>query len=542
MRRTLITAVALLVATIAGAEQADPVFRAEPSGVIRSAPVRMPNAQSLSAIELDAPTEPIRGGENVAGVVRTLPRSVRVASTAGTQLFRSQGAARVRIHLSGVSLKNNATLAVFGADDEAYAFGEELLGPDGDIWTPSVAGDTIVLQWPETAAFSANAIAHIAVAPNSTSCYRSASCESFPDKVALSSSIGQLTFVSGGSVYACTGGLITDGNPTATRTFVTANHCISSSSEAASVDVAWDGVSSSCGAGDSASRTKRTHGATILVTSAASDVTLLRLNATPSDRWYMGWSTQDLPSGTVLRRISHPAAEDGGVYTQLYSSTAISTGSTVCTGKPRPSYLYSLPLSGGISGGSSGAPAIIDGGYIVGQLFGACGPDPNDACASTTKAVDGSFAASYDVLKPYIDAVPATPACTACSANATTACLLGNRFKVTMTWRDTAANLSGNGNIIRYAENIADVNPQYGPMSENAFFSMYSFAPKSVETMVRMFRGVGINDKFWVFVTGFAGAEYSVVVTDTNTCRTWAKTIAAGATNVTKDFGAFSFP
>jgi hypothetical protein len=351
-----------------------------------------------------------------------------------------------------------------------------------------------------------------------------------------------MTYAKGSSLYICTGGLIADGSDTGTRTFLTANHCISTAAEAASVDIAWDGVASSCGAGDASTRTKRTHGAALLTTSATSDVTLLRLNAIPAGRWYMGWSTRSLAAGTTLRRISHPGTEDGGVYTQAYSSTIVDGGTSSCAALPRSSFVYSLPIAGGIAGGSSGAPTIVDGGYIVGQLFGTCGPDPSDGCASSTKAVDGSIAASYSLLQPFINALPATPTCSACAANATTACLLGNRFKVVMTWHDGGANLSGNGNIIRYAENTAEVNAQYGPMSENAFFSMYSFAPKSVEAMVRMFRGVTINDKFWVFVTGFTGADYSVTVTDTNTCRTWVKSIPAGSTTVTKDFAAFPFP
>ncbi|MCU1228020.1 MAG: serine protease [Acidobacteria bacterium] len=542
MRSIIIIATATLFFAAAGhGQQVEPVFHAEPSGVFHPVPARRVSAQALTTIELDAPAQRV-SGENVAGMVRALPRSVHVASSAGEQLFRSHGASRVRLHLQDVSLRDDAVLAVFGADGEAFAFGRELLGPDGDVWTPSVAGDTIVLQWPERVTFSADALGHIGIAPNAAACLRSAACESFADRATLSAATGQMTYVKGSSLYICTGGLINDGSDNPNRNFLTANHCISTAAEAASVDIAWDLVSSSCAAGDFQSRTKRTHGAALLVTSATSDVTLLRLNAIPADRWFMGWSTYPLLTGTVLRRISHPGTDDGGVYTQTYSSTTVDTTTSVCSGSPRPSFIYSQPLSGATAGGSSGAPVIIDGGYIVGQLLGACGPDPSDSCASTTKSVDGALASSFGLLSPYINLLPATPTCSACAPNSTTACLLGNRFKVVMTWHDGGANLSGNGNIIHYAENTAEVNAQYGPMSENAFFSMYSFAPKSVEAMVRMFRGVTINDKFWVFVTGFTGADYSVTVTDTNTCRTWVKSIPAGSTTVTKDFAAFAFP
>jgi hypothetical protein len=537
MRIVAIAVVALMPLSLF-AERVEPQRAEAPYGIFRPVPARV--YATSARTELPPMPSEARTADNVAGVIRHLT-TAQAVSAAHAQTFRSPGATRIRLHLTHVTLPGDSAFAVFGAGGDASAFGSELLDDRGELWSPSVAGDTVTIEAPNGAAFAVDAIGHLTIAPRSDLCLLNASCSSFTDRVNLSASVGQMIFASGSNFYICSGGLINDKASSRAGFFLTANHCISTASEAASLEVSWDYGDSSCGANDRQFREKVTHGATLLTTSATSDVTLLRINSVPADRAYMGWNTAPPPTGTILRRISHPGADSGGVYEQVYSSTIVNSSASGCSSRPRPLFLYSTPAAGGVQGGSSGSPVIIDGGYIVGQLYGQCGPTPSDGCAFGNLTVDGAFSASYPVLQPYLAPAPAAN-CTPCSPTATTACLLGNRFKVTMTWRDAGANLSGSGTLIKYAENVAEVNPQYGAMSENAFFSMYSFAPKSVEAMVRIIRGVTINDKFWVFVTGFTGADYTVNVTDTNTCATWTRSIPAGATTVTKDFAAFPFP
>lgn len=147
---------------------------------------------------------------------------------------------------------------------------------------------------------------------------------------------------------------------------------------------------------------------------------------------------------------------------------------------------------------------------------------------------------------PYIGAytlvvTTGTPptTCSACVPNANTSCMLNDRFKVTMTWRDTSANLSGNGRLINYVDNRPVTDPANGEISESTFWSMYAHDPNSLEALVRMLRGY---DTYWIFVTGFANAEYVVTVQDTRTCATWQRTVATGSTTMIKDFNAFPFP
>jgi hypothetical protein len=480
---------------------------------------------------------PDTNGPAIIGAVRPLERVLTAGASAGFTV-RSIGATRVRLHLRNVQIGENETFRVYGNGGETVEFGRELLGPGGDLWTPSVEGDTISLD-AGGRDVDVGALAHIVVpVTTSESCFSDALCSTSADRDSLSRSVAQLTFVSGSSVASCTGGLINAKVPDSL--LLTANHCISTASEASSVEASWDWTSTSCGS-TSVRQPLRTSGATLIATSVTSDVTLLRMKALPAGRWLMGWTTVTQPHGTRLQRIAHPVAADGtGVYVQLYSTTTVDSATSTCAGLSRPSFVYSHRLTGGVAGGSSGAPVIIDGGYIVGQLYGSCGPDPGDGCSSLNGVVDGSFAASWPTIAAFIDPQPTT--CSACVPSATTACMLGNRFTVTMpSWRDTFANLTGKGSVIRYADNIPAVHPEYGPLSESAFFSMYSHAPTAIEALVRMIKGQNINNKYWVFVTGFAGAEYTINIQDTQTCRTWQRTVASSATDVIKDFEAFPF-
>src|SRR5262249_22986511 len=159
------------------------------------------------------------------------------------------------------------------------------------------------------AKFDVDSLGHLQVWPDSDACYVSADCQSFPDHDALSSSIAQMTYAKNNALYVCTGGLIHD-KKEANNLFLTANHCISTQAQASSAEFLWDYANSSCGVNNAKSRGRLSSGATLLATSATSDVTLLRVTY-PGTRTLMGWTTTPPASGTPLRRISHPLSANG---------------------------------------------------------------------------------------------------------------------------------------------------------------------------------------------------------------------------------------
>lgn len=467
------------------------------------------------------------------GVVKDIEPVSIVSAQSGKWQWRgaaqAEGAKRVRVRLDDVALPSGARLWVYGASGPAIAIDAK----SGTIWTPSVAGDTATIEVdaPQGASFRIGAIADMRnpadVVAHDTSCIEDASCHAADAR--LGRAIAFYDFIAGTRILACTGGLVNNVAQDGTPFFLTANHCVKSQQQAATIETFWDYRSANCNASVPPYDTfPRTLGATLLVTSTPSDVTLLHLNAIPDNRTFLGWDTRALPHDTPLYHLSHP---NGAA--QRFSSSTVDANFAACSSSTRPAFIYSRPVVGATDVGSSGAPLLYGAGYIVGQLKSGCGPEPDNACNRANRDVDGAFAMSHAQLRPYLD--PA-PQCEACTPNDTTACLLGNRFKVTVQWHDTFANLRGDGHPIRYSENTPD------PIVENAFFSFYEHSPKAVETIVKIVKGVTINDKYWLFVAGFSGAAYDVTVQDTATCAKWQRSVPAQSSTILRDYEAFPLP
>lgn len=477
------------------------------------------------------------------GIVREVkPVAIASAMSVGRFQWRGsvevEGAARVRMRLENVALPAGTRLWIYGASGDAIAF-DASLARNGELWTPSVAGETatIEIDAPTQAAFRIGAIADVRtyaeVAPDDSSCISDISCNNAGN--ALDRAIAFYHYVGGTRVFGCSGGLINNIKNDGTPYFLTANHCVRSDISASSVEAFFDYRSATCnGPAPALESLPRANGATLLVTAGASDVTLLKLSSVPAGRTFLGYDARPLTEGAQLFHISHPM----GVPQRYSTSTFITTGNT-CSSSPRPSFLYSTPNVGATDVGSSGSPVMYGDGFIVGQLKGGCGPEPDNPCNRANREVDGAFAASFDVVRPFID--PA-PQCAACTPGATNACLLGNRFKVSIKYDDPYINLRGDAKPIHYAENKPQIHPEHGPLIENAFFSFYDFFPGAVETTVKMTKGVGINEKYWIFITGFTSAQYTVTVQDTRTCTTWERAIPRDSQTVTRDYEAFSLP
>ncbi|MEM1411326.1 MAG: trypsin-like peptidase domain-containing protein, partial [Pseudomonadota bacterium] len=302
-------------------------------------------------------------------------------------------------------------------------FGTELMDVHGTLWTPSVYGEriTLIAATPATTGGASFRIASVAELfeldaqgqpkleanpKNDLPCAEDAQCigtSSFSTIEETQSAIGSYTFVSGGSSFVCSGGLVND---TDTETFIpyflTANHCLSTGAEASTVEVVWDYYASSCnGSAPSRGSLPRSNGATLLRTGEFADFTFLRLSNVPGGRWFMGWETgrSAISNGTVLHRVSHPG---GGP--QVYSRTAVSSPPPFsCSGLPTSNYIYSSQLQGGTAGGSSGAPVLLDNGRIVGQFFGDCGENIDDNCDYDNLAVDGALASFFGEIATYLE-------------------------------------------------------------------------------------------------------------------------------------------
>lgn len=465
------------------------------------------------------------------GFARPLPTPLRMlaadAVSAGSSRVwgtrvRVAGAWRLRLHLENVSLPAGTRLWVWGAGEQPRAFGLELLGPDGDLWTPSVGGEELFLEAAlphgQTGRLEIREIGELfrgdglrPVFEPFGECIQDASCfgtNTFDAIAAARKAIAHLEFEDGGDLFVCSGGLLNDAQSSGTPYLLTANHCFSTQAAASTLEAFWDFRTNSCnGAVPGFNSLPRSNGATLLATGAASDFTFVRLASIPAGRSFLGWTTNALANGTVLHRLSHPVP-DFDVFPQSYSRTVLSTSTGTCGGAPRPRYIYALPSLGGTFGGSSGSPVMIQGGFVVGQLNGGCGDDPEDGCAAGNSELDGAFATTFPSIAQFLGTVQSGP----CTPNATTLCIDNQpgdrRFKVQVSF--SSPQLSGNGNAIPLSS-----------LGVNAGGLFWFFGPTNPELLVKVLNGCGLNNRFWVFWS--AGTDVGLTLTVTDTVRGTSK-------------------
>lgn len=449
-----------------------------------------------------------------AGVVRPLPNAIAVQRRGVASMDATpwrwrgrvdvSGATHLRLQLTDVAAPADAIFWVYSDDGAAQPF-DATLAHGGTIWTPSVRGPAafVEVQAPAGAevSFRIAAVAQMfEPGPNGSECLQDARCRSSAAKYATA--IGFINYIRNGQPFMCSGGLMHDRAATFTPYFLTANQCVSNAAEAASLEVYWDYDTSACGgAAPPLAERPRSVGSTLLVTSAASDVTLLRLTGVPpGNRWYMGWDSSPVAEGTRLRRVSHPHGRP-----HSYSESIVTNASAACAGRPRPNYLYSVNALGSTADGSTGAPVFEGDGYVVGQLSGACGADAENPCSPTAERVDGSLAASWPLLAPYLNQATPPP----CTPGPTTACLLGNRFRVTVAYRNQFATPAQTGDFAAQRLDPSATNP------DTAIFGFGN--AQNVEVVVRIVDARPFAPRYDLYYGGLTDVEYWVNVTDTVT-------------------------
>lgn len=350
----------------------------------------------------------------------------------GTQV-EVTGAHRLKLHLSGAdTLPEGARLWVYGETGAAKGpFGSDL-AVEGSLWTPVVRGPSIRLEVELTDRLEAgrpvvltlDSVAELlALAPDGapvtggvapkvdTSCLQNAECVSdldVPLIEVMQRATGLVFFLRGDFVGLCSGGLLNSASQS--PFFLTAGHCIDTRASAATVDVFWD-ATQECGGSGFNEDLWETFGGDLLATDPSSDFSLLLLDAIPPGRALLGWDG-DLATfapGSELHRVSHPVG-DAGIFPQSYSRHRVLASPQVCTasGFDAPPlhdltrFGYSRSVAGGTISGSSGAPLVTDGGRVVGQLFGTCGPDPTEGCDPRNQKVDGLFANTLQFISSYL--------------------------------------------------------------------------------------------------------------------------------------------
>lgn len=343
-----------------------------------------------------------------------------------TASIESPGAVGLRIHFSGLVLPDDATLTIAGLTGDAFSYSGR--GPDGtgEFWSNTIRGDKVnltvdyagrnlgsVLQAlrlaiPEIGPISPRFPISQPEAGNelcgyNEACVVNASCLSESPVADAKKAVAMILFISGPYQYICSGGLIANGSTGRDNAyFMTANHCLSSGSEASTVEAYFD-FTTACGTcNDTLDTEPRVLGSTVTASSRTSDYTMLRLTSAPSTATFLRWNSNPVASshGTALYRISHPSGAP-----QAFSKHTVDTQKPTCRSWPRGNWIYSTDVIGATEGGSSGSPVVNGAGELVGQLSGGCGFDVQNECNSVDNAtVDGAFAAYYPEVSSFLGA------------------------------------------------------------------------------------------------------------------------------------------
>jgi lysyl endopeptidase len=359
----------------------------------------------------------------------------------------SPGASALRLHLSPFDLPESAELFVYAADGQAYGpyTGR---GPidDGQLWTNTILGDDVRLQLrvaPEDVSRTKLVIADVGymgaafpmagsnLCADNAECVVNAACQSSSAVNAAKDAVASILFASGGGYYICSGGLIADSDSgSVVPYFLTANHCISSATEASSVETYFD-YATTCNNPNCTQPYNdpgETIGSQIVASNGTSDYTLLRLSSAPTtpdgSAVYLGWNSTAVANtnNTGLYRISHPQGSP-----QAYSEHVVDTSKPTCRSWPRGNWIYSRDTLGATEGGSSGSPVVNGGGQIVGQLSGGCGFNVNDSCdAASNATVDGAFAAYFSQVSSILAGGGGSCSAAGASCSANSQCCSGN--------------------------------------------------------------------------------------------------------------------
>ena len=361
-------------------------IRAASDAVLRNA--NEPHAKRLAiALEDTVNLDPARDG---------LWQLMSDGSTIWRLRISAPGATDLHLGFSAYELVPGASLWVIGADD--YYEGPYTADDRGPLWVPMVPGDsaTIELRVPAGARLDASnlvltsigagfrdlfaADGRAGIPGNSGPCNINVVCPLGQPYSAEARALAYYEFrADTGGTFICTATLMNDVPGDRKNYVLTAAHCLSTPTEAASMRLYWNYQSTSCATNTGISFAQNQTGTTLRATRADADFTLVELNQNPDPAWnlfHAGWDASNIaPSGSI--GLHHPS---GDVAKVTHNPTAPRTASN-CIGTGGSSvntHWYTGPYDEGTTeGGSSGSGLWIpandagnNGKRLIGVLSG----------------------------------------------------------------------------------------------------------------------------------------------------------------------------
>ncbi|MCA9253002.1 MAG: proprotein convertase P-domain-containing protein [Phycisphaerales bacterium] len=347
---------------------------------------------------------------------------------ADTQLWRlrieSPKAVSINLGFTRYNLPDSARLSVYSADLKHIIrpFTSKDNQPHGELWTPVVLSDSIVVELtvdtkdvenvdlelgsinPGYRGFGAEDVSDLAGA-RSGSCNVDVVCPEGDDWPLEIASVAVIS--TGGSTF-CTGFMVNNTAGDLTPFFMTANHCGINSGNAASLVAIWNYENSTCrppgsgasgGPGDG-TQTDFNTGSTFLASGSANDFTLVQLNSDPDPSWevaFAGWDNSGVDATQAIA-IHHPNTDEKRISFEFQPTTV-----TTYLQEPVPGDGTHVRIEdwdvGTTEPGSSGSPLFDQNHRVIGQLHGGFA-----SCTSQTSDWYGRFAGSWTAgLSTHLD-------------------------------------------------------------------------------------------------------------------------------------------
>lgn len=346
--------------------------------------------------------------------------------------FESPSAAGLRVHFDQFSVGNGRVWVLDGAIGKTKFFGPYMgTGPlgSGEFWTEILFSDTIEIEYvPENGSpdrqvpFHVVSLSHLwdvhkltsrAAAADATtpnySCFLDATC--YPADQAAEAATLQLGLEQpSGEVDICSGTLIRTVSKSGLPYVLTAGHCLSDASTAASMVAIWNYQSSSCNGPTPTDLFQQT-GGTLLSNSVVPfqlDYAFVKLSGLPGGiiATFSGWNSnavatneqvvstshpQGLPTKYALG-IRNPTGDDDSSYDITFSTTGLPDKGSSGSGLFETDIPGALPLMGAASGLQ--LPAAETGNLTVCDIVPA---------GASVESFYTKFTAIYPFIATYLN-------------------------------------------------------------------------------------------------------------------------------------------
>ncbi len=346
------------------------------------------------------------------------PRFVlwRLQITAPGALSLNVGFERFRLPKGGRLVIHPA-----GGLELAREFTERDHQPHGELWSPVILGDRMVLELTLPVASRHDYELELASVGKGYRMFgeprgdKAGWCNIdvvCPEGDPWRDEINSVAVYTLNGFWTCTGAMVNNTAEDGTPYFLTARHCGISASNAASMVVYWNFQAPVCGQQSGGSLANAQTGAIFRANYAASDFALVELAALPDPSWnvtYSGWDRSDAdPQWSVA--IHHPRTDEKSISFENDPSFTTSYLGTTIPGNGTHIWVVDWDL-GTTEPGSSGSPLYNQNKHIVGQLHGgyaACGNDLSDWYGRVSVSWEGGGTAASR-LRDWLDPLGLAP-------------------------------------------------------------------------------------------------------------------------------------